>query len=372
MRRVLVINGPNLNLLGEREPEVYGRDTLADLEDRVTAWGGKLGFDVTTFQSNHEGAIIDRLHAARTDADGLVVNLGAFTHYSYALHDAIVATDLPAVEVHISNVMRREPWRTVSVTAPACIYAIYGRGLVGYRDALRLLKIRTASPVHTTAYGDGIDQVVDIRTPPGPGPHPIAAFLHGGFWRSEWTRDTIDGLAADMHRRGWLTANVEYRRLDVGGGWPQTLDDVIAAIRGVTDLAGADASRLSLIGHSAGGHLALLAAPEVGAGAVVGLAAITDPAAAYAAGIGDDSVARFMGGTPEALPERYSTATPQPAGSVLLVHGADDHLVPPTQSSTFAAKHPGVQLLESAETGHFELLDPERDPWQRVVDHLTT
>lgn len=370
MQRILVVNGPNLNLLGEREPDVYGSTTLAQLEARITDWGAKLGLEVITFQSNHEGEIVDRLHAARSDADGLVLNLGAFTHYSYALHDAIVATDLPAVEVHISNVMRRETWRRTSVTAPACIYAIYGRGIVGYRDAMRVLKLRASNPVETMRYGEHPEQVIDVRRPSGVGSLRPAVFLHGGFWRSEWTRDTIDGLAADLAARGWLTANVEYRRLDVGGGWPATFDDVARAIQVVCELQGADPSRLVLVGHSAGSHLALLAAAGGAARTVIGLASVTNLGTAHEGGVADESIARFMGGSPTEVPAAFEAAKPRYSGRAVLVHGAADHLVPVEQSRSYAAANPSVELIELDDAGHFELLDPARKGWQRVLAAL--
>lgn len=137
--RLLVINGPNLNLLGARRPEVYGTTTLGELDDMCRRWGAELGCEVTTFQSNHEGAIIDRLHDAIGACDGVVINPGALSHYSYALHDAIEATGLPAIEVHISDVTRREPWRAHSVVAPACRSSISGLGVAGYRRALEML-----------------------------------------------------------------------------------------------------------------------------------------------------------------------------------------------------------------------------------------
>ncbi len=369
MHRILLVHGPNLNLLGVREPDVYGSTTLGELVTRVTAWGEKLGLGVSAYQSNHEGAIIDRLHAARDEVDGLILNLGALSHTSYALHDAIVATDLPAVEVHISNVKRRERWRRRSATAPACLYAIYGRGLVGYRDALRVLQIRTADPPALVRYGDDAEQVMDLRSPSGNGPFPTALFLHGGFWRSEWTRDTIDGLAADLARRGWLSANAEYRRLDVGGGWPQTVDDVRSALEVLAARPDADMTRLLLVGHSAGGHLALLAAQHIPA-TVIGMAAVTDLTAAHEAGTGEDSVARFMGGSPAARPQAYAAAVAGVSGDVILVHGSDDQLVPPEQSRAFADRHSEVDLVEYPDTGHFELLDPARSPWQDVVTRL--
>ncbi|RZV40924.1 MAG: type II 3-dehydroquinate dehydratase [Acidimicrobiia bacterium] len=136
---VLVVNGPNLNLLGTREPDVYGTATLPELDEMCVEWGAELGLTVTTFQSNHEGAIIDRIQAAAADGGGIVINAGAFTHYSYAIYDALVAVGLPAVEVHISNIHAREEWRHRSVIQPACLAQITGEGLEGYRRALTIL-----------------------------------------------------------------------------------------------------------------------------------------------------------------------------------------------------------------------------------------
>lgn len=140
--RVLIVNGPNLNLLGVRRPEVYGTATLAELEERCREWGAGLGLEVETFQSNHEGAIIDRLHQALGRCDGVVLNPGALTHYSYALHDAVEAISLPVVEVHLSDIAAREEWRARSVVSPACAATISGQGLDGYRQALELLAAR--------------------------------------------------------------------------------------------------------------------------------------------------------------------------------------------------------------------------------------
>jgi 3-dehydroquinate dehydratase-2 len=137
--RVLLIHGPNLNLLGTREPEVYGELTLAELEDRCRTWAEAAGIVLATFQSNHEGVLIDRLHDCLGTQDGIVINPGALTHYSYALHDAVTAVALPTVEVHLSDISAREAWRAESVISPACIATISGRGAEGYREALGVL-----------------------------------------------------------------------------------------------------------------------------------------------------------------------------------------------------------------------------------------
>ncbi len=139
MLRILVMNGPNLNLLGTREPEVYGTQTLAEIEAMIAGRAADLGVDVMFFQSNHEGALIDRLHDAMGDADGVVFNPGAYTHYSYALRDAISSTGLPVVEVHLSDISSREEFRAVSVIAPVCLAQIAGLGAESYTKGLDTL-----------------------------------------------------------------------------------------------------------------------------------------------------------------------------------------------------------------------------------------
>ncbi len=134
--RILIINGPNLNLLGEREPEVYGDMTLEDLNLELTQFAWQKGIQVECFQSNHEGAIIDFIHENRHNTDGIVINPGALTHYSYALHDALKAVQPPAVEVHLSDILNREEFRKVSVTAPACIAQISGKGKMSYLEGI--------------------------------------------------------------------------------------------------------------------------------------------------------------------------------------------------------------------------------------------
>ena len=138
MRKLLIINGPNLNFLGIREKAVYGEENYDYLLKIIGEKGVETGSQIEVFQSNHEGAIIDRIQDAYSDGtEAIIINPGAFTHYSYAIHDALASiTIMPKIEIHISDITSREAWRNVSVTAPACDKQIYGRGLKGYLDAI--------------------------------------------------------------------------------------------------------------------------------------------------------------------------------------------------------------------------------------------
>ena len=140
---ILLLNGPNLNLLGEREPQTYGSTTLLQLEQLFAGRAQELGCGVRAFQSNHEGALIDKLHEARRWAQGCVFNPGAYTHTSYALRDAIASVPkLAVVEVHLSDLKKREAWRQVSVIEEVCAHRIMGKGVAGYLEALEWLVAR--------------------------------------------------------------------------------------------------------------------------------------------------------------------------------------------------------------------------------------
>jgi len=141
MKRIVIINGPNLDRLGTREPEVYGDQTLTDLENLLVEEAAALGVEVQFYQSNHEGFIIDEINNEFADGEvfGLIINPGALTHTSLALRDALAGTDLPVIEVHISNIYKREAIRRHSMTADACLGLISGLGFDGYVAALRHL-----------------------------------------------------------------------------------------------------------------------------------------------------------------------------------------------------------------------------------------
>lgn len=140
MKKILLMHGPNLNLTGIREPGIYGRNSLAAINEEVVLKCRQLGMECSVFQSNSEGALIDRLHAAMEDCDGIIINAGAYTHYSYALRDAISAVRLPTVEVHMSNIQAREEFRHHSVIAPVCAGSIAGFGKNSYLLAVDAVK----------------------------------------------------------------------------------------------------------------------------------------------------------------------------------------------------------------------------------------
>ncbi len=136
-KNILVINGPNLNMLGIREPAIYGHTTLADINAEIEELAKELGATVSFFQSNCEGELIDTIQAAYKKMDGIIINPGAYTHYSYAIHDAIKSVDIPTIEIHLSDIHSREEFRRISVIEPACVEQISGLGKDGYLVALR-------------------------------------------------------------------------------------------------------------------------------------------------------------------------------------------------------------------------------------------
>lgn len=136
MTKILLINGPNLNLLGLREPEVYGHETLADIVDDLRSYAAERDVELSDFQSNSEGDLVTAIHGARQTVDGIVLNPGAYTHYSIAIRDAISGVALPVIETHLSNVHAREPFRSVSVLSPVCVGVVAGFGRNSYFVAL--------------------------------------------------------------------------------------------------------------------------------------------------------------------------------------------------------------------------------------------
>ena len=138
-QKILIMHGPNLNLLGEREPGIYGDTNFQSVNERLVAYAKSVGLEAEVFQSNHEGALIDKLHESRKEFAGVVLNAGAYTHYSYAIADAIKAIKIPVIEVHISNVFARDAFRSNSVIAPVCAGSISGFGILSYELGIQAL-----------------------------------------------------------------------------------------------------------------------------------------------------------------------------------------------------------------------------------------
>ena len=137
--KLLLLNGPNLNLTGRRETEIYGMTTLADIEKKCRDIAAVHGAELECFQSNHEGALIDKIQQVMGECDGIVMNPGALTHYSYSLRDAVACCEMPVIEVHMSDIRAREPFRAVSVTEEVCAKSIIGHGAEGYYEAVEML-----------------------------------------------------------------------------------------------------------------------------------------------------------------------------------------------------------------------------------------
>lgn len=227
------------------------------------------------------------------------------------------------------------------------------------------------------SYGDHDDQVVEVAVPEG-GSTGVAVLIHGGYWRARFTRELMEPLAADLLGRGWVVANVEYRRVGAGGGWPQTVDDARAALAAVAESRDAQGwtGPVVGVGHSVGGQLALLSAQAVDA--VVALAPVTDLARTRAEGLGEDAVAQFIAEPPEDDPQPYAEGSPieqLPLGRpVLVVHGDADTRVPLAHSTAFVerARAAGDQVtlavLEGVE--HLALIDPSQPHWPAVTDFM--
>ena len=370
--RFLIINGPNLNLLGTREPDVYGSATLHELEAQWRHHGAKSGVGIDAFQSNHEGGIIDELHGSGVRHDAIIINAGAYAHTSYAIHDAIVAVGKPTVEVHISDIHDREPWRATSVLEPATLRMISGRGTRGYLDAIDLLLAQLQSPSRPVPYGPDPDQIMDVRVPNDP--HGVVMLIHGGFWRRIWARDLMDPLAADLAARGFTTANVEYRRGP--GSFDRASADVTAAIDAlVTHLTGAGSPTgpITLVGHSAGGHLAAREAVSRAGGDgidAVLLAPVLDIDRISDERPEDDPVVAYLGGSSDTLPDVWARARiDRLPPELTLIHGTDDEDVPIDHTRAIADRD-GLTPVEVIGTGHMDLIDPRREGIESIAGGL--
>ncbi|MET8122693.1 alpha/beta hydrolase [Micromonospora sp. NPDC005189] len=255
-------------------------------------------------------------------------------------------------------------------------------------DPRAVLTRPAPEPDRTVAYGDHPDQVADLRRPAGTGPaRPLVIVVHGGFWRVEYDRRHTDPLAAALAARGYPVAQLEYRRTgQPGGGWPGTLTDVVTGVAELPVLASkALPGRVTqaapiLIGHSAGGHLALYVAATAPAtvGGVLALAPVADLGEAYRRNLDSGAVAALLGGGPAEVPDRYAAADPRRLvpmqARTVVMHGAEDQQVPAEISRDFVvearAAGSDISLVELPGCEHFGLIDPESPAWPRVLDVL--
>ncbi len=231
-------------------------------------------------------------------------------------------------------------------------------------------------------YGHDRFQFGDLRFPQGRGPFPAAMFIHGGFWRARYDLQHAGFFCAGLTKSGFVTFNVEYRRVgNPGGGWPGSFEDVSAAYQFLRQLAGKypiDAKRVLVIGHSAGGQLALaLAAHHNSMSAAVSLAGVVNLRRAWDLHLSHDAVAEFLGGPPDRVPEHYREASPAELDihcKQLIVYGEVDGTVPVEMSRAYVkekkAKGEDISFLELPALGHYELIDPESAAWPRITDAI--
>jgi len=247
------------------------------------------------------------------------------------------------------------------------------------RDSRAILDEPPPRDAVRVRHGEGRFDYGDLRLPEVNGPHPLLVVVHGGYWRSAYDLAHLSPFCRAVTAGGIATLSLEYRRVGHdGGGWPGTAEDIARGIESVPELARShplDLERVVLLGHSAGGHLALLAARRIPLRAVVPVAAITDVEAAWARRGGDGAVDAFMGGTPHELPDAFRAASPirrLPLGvPQLLVHGTEDGTVPYADSVAYAeAAGAEARLVTLEGAGHFEPVDPLSREWPRVEAEL--
>jgi acetyl esterase/lipase len=314
------------------------------------------------------------LAARETAADAIVFNPGANGD------SAAASNALPSVGVAFTVGHPRDD--------SDALEWIMGRGLDGYRWAMRYLRAVGSQRFRVYRYGEDPENVAELRVPEGPGPHPVVVLIHGGGWKAIWGKDLMVPMAVDLARRGFASWNIEFRRLGNGGGWPQTFEDVAAAIDGLADVEDErtlDLDRVGLLGHSSGAHLALWAAARKGARIrarlVVSLAGMVDLVEAERRGLigGENVTARLLGGSPADVPERYSQASPLerlPLGvPQLLMQGLGDYipdLVDANRKYFKAASAAGddVTLLELEGVDHLQPIEPHTTAWADAAQQL--
>jgi acetyl esterase/lipase len=358
-------------------------------ESRLGTWAAAAGLDPLLVRADDEDAVLEALAAAAGRAGGVVLapgTIGATPRVVAAaeeIADALIWLDLRAASGPRPAHLR-----------PLTAWGIHGRGIDGFRWALRHLSERRAWPVATHAYGEDPEHRADLRLPTGRGPHAVVALVHGGYWRDQWQREIMDGLAVDLARRGYATWNIEYRRVGPsGGGWPATFADIAGSLAGLEQLARTqplDLSRLAIVGHSAGGHLAAWSASREGQPVVPGLvdgpaptlvvslAGVLDLTEAGRRGVGDLATWGLLDGSTQRRPERYAATCPAarlPSGVPhLIAIGTADNPDLVDSSLRFcaraAAEGDEAELLELPGADHFAVIEPWSEAWKAIAARL--
>jgi acetyl esterase/lipase len=349
------------------------------LAEWAQGWAGPLGVELEVASVPDGEELTDAVAAGLAERDGVVVAPGA-------LQPGLADPGPRVVVVDMGEADARRP----DPSADRGLAVIRGRGIEGFRWATQWVLQRLEYPFEPRPYGELPDQFADLRLPERDPPHPVAAFLHGGFWRERWLRDTIEPLAVDLARRGYATWNVEYRRAGPsGGGWPATCTDVAAAVDALARLdVPLDLSRVVVVGHSAGAQLAawvvhrrgIDSATLVRPAAVVLLAGVVDLAEGARRGLSDagNPVALFLGGRPDELPERYEAASPianVPLGvPQMVVQGREDSpdFVDMNRAYVAAARAAGdrVGYLEPPGADHFTVITPTSEAWIETAEAI--
>ena len=230
-------------------------------------------------------------------------------------------------------------------------------------------------------YGEDRNQFADLRVPKGKGPHPVLIFIHGGYWYPEYDLTHAGHLCAAVTQAGMATWSLEYRRVGQrGGGFPGTMNDIRSGalhLNKIADGRGLDLSHIVIAGHSAGGQLALWLAAQnaIPAERVVALAAVSDLRRAYELKLGGGIVERYLGGSPERVPDRYKSSSPMELLPIAVpqrvIHGEKDDIVPFEMSRDFAQASKNAKLIAIPNAGHFDLIDPRSAAWPMVLENIT-
>ena len=381
LARVLVLHGPDVRL--DPDGLLSAIRDLDELDAQCEVWGAEVGVQVESERPRSAESLAARLRAAASTFNAVVLHAGRLAYEAPDLIRVLREIPVPVVEVQLRDASRLGA--PASLLSPGCVRTIHGRGTDGFRWALHHLVHREVWPVKTFSYGDHPDLVADVRLPVGDGRHPVVMLLHGGFWLQPWERDLMEGVAVDLASAGVVTVNLEYRRVGGDGGWPTTGHDVAAGIGHLEELAQRlplDTSRLTLAGHSAGAQLAVWYAASAAHDPgrlrpvnVVTLGGVLDLQAAQRDSLGGGAVARFVGDRSSRVAEASPLDLVPIGVPQTVVHGADDRLVPPSQSETYAAaaRASGDTLdhLVIDGAGHFDVINPRHAGWPTIRDALT-